>query len=307
MIRDDWPEFKGVVGAVYGFYRKDRDLTPVTMRMWFEALRAYELTTIRAAFTSHLRNPDVGQFVPMPADLVKLIDGGSNDAALLAWARVDRAARTIGAYRSVVFDDPLIHYAIDNIGGWIHLGGLDRGGLALRAQPVRGALPRRAHAQPAAPLAPHRHHRGREQRPERPCPLPVLLGDTRRCREVLARGFHQPVLESQPVKVCSLRRRRSVIYWRRYGGDYLVSTIGFTMKWTASTDGCSTRTTSARARFLQDEVLDIARATKPSEVEACARCSSSSSAARRPLPPRTRGCRNRACPDRSRQRWKTCG
>ena len=120
MTRDDWPQLKEVVGAIYAFYR--RDLTTMTLRMWFEALKAYEITTVQAAFSRHLINPDNGQFLPMPADLVKLIEGGSDDAALVAWAKVDRAVRTVGPYQSVVFDDPLIHYVIVNMGGWIGLG-----------------------------------------------------------------------------------------------------------------------------------------------------------------------------------------
>jgi hypothetical protein len=207
MIRDDWPEFKGVVGAVYGFYRKDRDLTPVTMRMWFEALRAFELATVRAAFTAHMRNPDIGQFLPMPADLVKLIEGGSNDAALIAWARVDRAVRTVGPYRSVVFDDPLIHYAIDNLGGWIHLGGLaEEAWPFARNQFValyRGARMRN----PQHPSRLIGIAEASNSARNAPCALPVLLGDHARCREVLARGFHQPVLEARPAhELLSLKK-----------------------------------------------------------------------------------------------------
>lgn len=103
--------------ALYGKTMRDE-----VANLWFEALKGYDLETVSAALSRHAVNPDNGQFMPRPADVVKLIEGGSDEVALAAWSKVDRAVRQIGTWESVVFDDPLIHYAIANMGGWIALG-----------------------------------------------------------------------------------------------------------------------------------------------------------------------------------------
>jgi len=47
--------------------------------------------------------------------------GGNADRSQLAWSKVDRAARCVGGWQSVVFDDPAIHAVIDGMGGWVRL------------------------------------------------------------------------------------------------------------------------------------------------------------------------------------------
>jgi hypothetical protein len=45
--------------------------------------------------------------------------------AIIAWAAVQKAARSIGSYRSVNFDDPVANATIRNLGGWERLCSLD--------------------------------------------------------------------------------------------------------------------------------------------------------------------------------------
>jgi len=70
----------------------------------------------------HLMNPDTGQFLPKPADIVRMLGGRTLDRALMAWAKVDKAVRQIGTYESVVFDDALIHRVLHEMGGWVGMG-----------------------------------------------------------------------------------------------------------------------------------------------------------------------------------------
>ena len=62
----------------------DKPVTPLVLEAWFMALSAYPLEEIETAFGRHLVNPDTGQYPPKPADLVRLIDGGSEGRALVA-------------------------------------------------------------------------------------------------------------------------------------------------------------------------------------------------------------------------------
>tara|TARA_R110000850_G_scaffold264606_1_gene393769 strand:+ start:17040 stop:17714 length:675 start_codon:yes stop_codon:yes gene_type:complete len=98
---------------VYG-----RKPEPRVVYMVFQALISFPLQDIERALCRHLTNPDTGQYPPKPADIVRLIQGSSQTTSGEAWAKVDRAIRCVGNYRTVVFDDPKIHAAIDRLGGW---------------------------------------------------------------------------------------------------------------------------------------------------------------------------------------------
>jgi hypothetical protein len=56
--------------------------------------------------------------LPMPGQLLEYIHGKPEDMALIALEKVERAFSQAGCYRSVVFDDPLIHGVIQAMGGW---------------------------------------------------------------------------------------------------------------------------------------------------------------------------------------------
>ena len=55
------------------------------------------------------------------AVVTRIIDGDSETRALVAWSKVTRAIREIGAWESVIFDDAKIHAVIVEMGGWIEL------------------------------------------------------------------------------------------------------------------------------------------------------------------------------------------
>ncbi len=112
--------FSELISAVYDFYGKE--VTSFAIGVWWESMKSYDLAAVREALSRHAMNPDKGMFLPRPADVVRMIAGGTVDSALVAWSKVDRAVRTVGAYASVVFDDPLIHRVVHDMGGWVEFG-----------------------------------------------------------------------------------------------------------------------------------------------------------------------------------------
>lgn len=120
MIDKDRKEFIQLVTDIHSFYRKD--LSVFSGRVWWEALKVFDFSAVSEAFNRWCVNPDRGQFMPFPADVVRMLEGSTQDSALSAWAKVDRGVRTVGVYQSVVFDDPLIHRVLTEMGGWIQLG-----------------------------------------------------------------------------------------------------------------------------------------------------------------------------------------
>jgi len=99
-----------------------KEISRTTIRLWWTALEAYDLAATRQGLSRHMQNPDTGQFMPKPADIVRMLGGTTQDGALLAWSKVDRAVRSIGPYETVAFDDPIIHAVITDMGGWMALG-----------------------------------------------------------------------------------------------------------------------------------------------------------------------------------------
>jgi hypothetical protein len=120
MIETDRKQFFALIGDVYAFYRQD--FSAFAGNVWWEAMKPFDFRAVADALNRHCINPDKGQFMPKPADVVKMLQGSTQDAALQAWSKVDRTVRTVGNYRSVVFDDPLIHRVLTEMGGWVQLG-----------------------------------------------------------------------------------------------------------------------------------------------------------------------------------------
>ena len=120
MSENDFEEFCNLVSAVGDLYGKEQ--SRFALGLWWGALKSYDLNAVRDALSRHVSNPDTGQFMPKPADVVKMISGRTVDKALIVWSKVDKAVRQTGTYEDVVFDDPLIHRVICDMGGWIALG-----------------------------------------------------------------------------------------------------------------------------------------------------------------------------------------
>jgi hypothetical protein len=117
---EDFEKFKVGLAAIYVMYKTE--ISPIVVDIWWRSMKDYDLEAVIDGFNKHLMNPDGGQFIPKPADIVKYIGGSNVDNSMLAWSKVDEAIRKVGTYQTVVFDDPIIHAVIYDIGGWIALG-----------------------------------------------------------------------------------------------------------------------------------------------------------------------------------------
>lgn len=121
MIQADYGRFVQILSACADMYNAKRP-TDMLFSMWWNAMKQYDIETVQRAFSAHVQNPDNGQFMPKPADIIRLIGGTSTDKAQLAWTAVDKAVRHYGVYDDVVFDDPIIHAVITDMGGWVKFG-----------------------------------------------------------------------------------------------------------------------------------------------------------------------------------------
>jgi hypothetical protein len=109
-------KFAGLITDALAFYR--RDVSTFALDVWWEACKPFDFEQVAKALTAHAMDPEQGRFAPMPADLVKQLQGTRTDRSLVAWGKTFDAMQHVGAYASVAFDDPAIHLTIEDLGGW---------------------------------------------------------------------------------------------------------------------------------------------------------------------------------------------
>lgn len=119
MNTSDKKAFGELLADVMALYR--RDVSSFALGVWWDALAGFELAQVAKAFSAHAMDPEHGQFPPLPADLVRVLQGTRTDRSLIAWGKVLDAMQRVGAYQSVIFDDGAIHAAIEDVGGWVQI------------------------------------------------------------------------------------------------------------------------------------------------------------------------------------------
>lgn len=109
MREPDFAEFGGMLDAVCGLLSRGTYVPNATnTALWFRALAAYDIATVRAGFDGHVKDPQRGRFVPTPADIVAQIVGaaaadgrpGPEEAWAIAVQATDEA-------RTVVWTDEI--------------------------------------------------------------------------------------------------------------------------------------------------------------------------------------------------------
>ena len=206
MIDSQKQEFDRILSAVAQMYSKQ--MTKPTFDLYFAALKKYDFKSVRSALEAHLINPDVGQYMPKPADVVREIDGGTEDRALLAWTKTFNTIKSVGCWDTVVFDDWKIHAVISEMGGWVTLCKMQtkeapfkEKEFVTRYRSIRSARP-----YPKAMIGTIEAH-NRPLGYTEHIPAARLIGDAGKCKEVMHGGKRpeqlmapRPVLEYQPTQ-----------------------------------------------------------------------------------------------------------
>ncbi|SFB74460.1 hypothetical protein SAMN05216344_102194 [Polaromonas sp. OV174] len=106
-----------LVTDVHAYYRQP--VSEFVLQVWSQACQPFTLEEVSKAMTAHVTDAERGVFAPKVADVVRVLAGTTTDRAALAWGKVLGAMSAVGAYSDVVFDDPAIHAAIEDLGGWV--------------------------------------------------------------------------------------------------------------------------------------------------------------------------------------------
>lgn len=197
MNTNDRAKFAELWTAAYAVYGKS--VSSPMLDVVFSALSSYSLQDVRTGLSGHIKNPDSGQFPPKPADVIKHISGNSQSTAGEAWAKVDYAIRCIGHYRSVVFDDPKIHAAIERLGGWVKLASTDNKEYPfiqnnfLKLYQGFTVQPPQAFPRKLLGVCEHQNSQVSKFARGKATDQPALIGDSERARQVYQGGKDQGV------------------------------------------------------------------------------------------------------------------
>lgn len=194
MVDSEKIEFAKTLFAVAEYYGKE--LSTGVVDLYWQGLREYDLAAVQKALWTHARNPDTGQFMPKIADIAKVMQGRTGDQAAIAWSKVNTAVRQVGTYADVVFDDPVIHRVLADMGGWTLLGvkSEDEWPFVARDFENRYRGYRMRDEKPEynpVLIGIANAHNGQEGMRKQP---PVLIGDKAKAQLVMSGGTSAPLL-----------------------------------------------------------------------------------------------------------------
>lgn len=199
MLTKDRKDFFATLIGIADYYGKE--LAEMTLELYWDGLKQYDLPAVQGALRRHTQNPDSGQFMPRIADVTKMLQGRTEDQAAVAWSKVDTAVRRVGTYADVVFDDPIVHRVLADMGGWIPLGTKTEDDWPFVAKEFmnryRGFRERSATPDyPPVLIGMSNAQNGKQGFGRHP---PVLIGDQDRAAAVMQGGTTQPLIEMRPA------------------------------------------------------------------------------------------------------------
>jgi hypothetical protein len=119
MDKNDMPRFGELMAWLAQTY--NNHISHIDVENYWRFFKSYPLRSVEQAIINYCRSPDGHAFMPKPGEIISYIEGSSFSQATQAWTKVMKAVKRLGVYTTVVFDDPLIHAVLYDMGGWIKL------------------------------------------------------------------------------------------------------------------------------------------------------------------------------------------
>lgn len=107
-------EFLTFVKQMFAHY--GREPNKFSYDVWISMGDEFGFDCVKQAIEAHAKNPDNGHFMPQPAHITAMVKGTSKERASIAWSKLTSILDRASA-REFVFDDPIIHLAIESMGG----------------------------------------------------------------------------------------------------------------------------------------------------------------------------------------------
>lgn len=182
-------DFALLIAGVYAYHRQP--CSDALIGMYWRGCQRWDFDQVQVAVERLTYDAEAGKFPPKIGDLTRVLEGTHSDRAQLAWGKALEAMSSVGAYTDVVFDDPAIHAAIEDLGGWPKVCRTETKELSYlqhrfceshKAYTGRGTFeyPRRL----AGDRSPDYEYEKKGLKP----PRPALIGDEDRCKAVYQGG-----------------------------------------------------------------------------------------------------------------------
>lgn len=193
----------------------DKRMHQAMLQIYWHALATYHFEVVRKGFNAHIQNPDSGQFFPKPADIIRHIIGDSHTQSLGAWHKVMQGIKSAGAWSSVIFDDPIIHRVIEELGGWVLLCQTKADAMPFKQKEFQSRY--RGYIGKVPPHFPrilmgiadsHNRQNGH------PCTDPITLGDTQKAVCVYQQGRANGLKIARPIPIAHLITQNTVMKQR---------------------------------------------------------------------------------------------
>lgn len=95
----------------------DKKISDTLFEVYWEALKDLSFEDFnRAANTLTM----TAKFFPKPVEFRELLLPDIAAQASLAYGKLEKTFTQAGIYKTVVFDDPVIHAVVENLGGWVN-------------------------------------------------------------------------------------------------------------------------------------------------------------------------------------------
>jgi hypothetical protein len=186
-----------IISDVMAYYKQNA--SEFTLQVWWEACKGYNLEQVNKALTAHATDPERGQFAPKVADIVRQLSGTATERATVAWGKVYEAMQRVGAYTDVVYDDPVIHAVIKDMGGWPKMCRTENESLSFvqhRFCETYRAYANRGGFEYPKFLIGDRSPDGDYLKRGLPVPIPVPIGEKEAARLVYKNGGHKEFLKA---------------------------------------------------------------------------------------------------------------
>lgn len=183
-------------------YYKD-EISRAKLSIYWEGLRQYSFDAIQKACWAHTQSPDeAGRWMPRNSDIIKIIEGGTQDRSMIAWSKVDSAIRHRGTWDDVVFDDAVIHRVIADMGGWVLIGSKDDKEWPFIGKEfqTRYRAYKQKSEQPECPARLTGIANAQNASQGMPLLPPILIGDVEKCKLVL-KGNSMPQIGLQRTQL----------------------------------------------------------------------------------------------------------
>lgn len=115
MDEADKSQFAAIMTAASEYYRQD--VSRALLQIYWQDLKHLSIEQFTAAMRA-CRHDARLEFFPKTPQILAKVGIDASTASQRAWAKVKTAVESIGHVRNVVFDDPVIHAALRDIGGY---------------------------------------------------------------------------------------------------------------------------------------------------------------------------------------------